>query len=277
MYDKIEKLGNSVIQHGKFNDRIYLMKAGPDDPKTLMDEMEKLAMEKEYTKIFAKVPAPFKKPFEAGGYNQEAWIPGYFKGETDVFFLSKFLSPQRAREQHPDKVSDVLEKARTYSAVSSPPEIDPNFRFEPADESHPERIVEVFKVVFKTYPFPIHEPEYILKTMRDNVAYFMIWDGDKLAAVSSSEMDKENLNVEMTDFATLPDYRGKKLALFLLCKMEEEMKRRGFKTAYTIARAYSFGMNITFARMGYEYTGALVNNTNISGKIESMNIWYKPL
>ena len=277
MYDKIEKLGNSVIQHGKYNDRIYLMKIGPDDPQTLMKEMEKLSGENGYTKIFAKVPAPLKKAFGAGGYKQEAWIPGYFKGETDVFFLSKFLSRERSQEQQPEKIASVLQKARTYTPVGDPPEIDPDFQFQLADESYVDQVVEVFKAVFKTYPFPIHEPEYILKTMRDNVAYFLIWEGEKLVAVSSSEMDKENLNVEMTDFATLPDYRGNKLALFLLCKMEQEMQNRGFKTAYTIARAYSFGMNITFARMGYKYTGALVNNTNISGRIESMNIWYKPL
>jgi hypothetical protein len=36
-------------------------------------------------------------------------------------------------------------------------------------------------------------------------------------------------------------------------------------------------MNITFAKNGYEYAGTLKNNTNISGNIESMNVWYKHL
>jgi len=47
--------------------------------------------------------------------------------------------------------------------------------------------------------------------------------------------------------------------------------------AYTIARALSAGMNVTFARAGYDYGGTLTNNTNICGQIESMNVWYKPL
>jgi len=34
-------------------------------------------------------------------------------------------------------------------------------------------------------------------------------------------------------------------------------------------------MNITFSRMGYRYSGTLLNNTNISGRLESMNVWYK--
>ena len=55
------------------------------------------------------------------------------------------------------------------------------------------------------------------------------------------------------------------------------MKDKDIITAYTIARAISFGMNITFAKNGYKYSGTLKNNTNISGKLESMNVWYKYL
>jgi hypothetical protein len=46
-------------------------------------------------------------------------------------------------------------------------------------------------------------------------------------------------------------------------------------TGYTSARSLSFGMNITFCRRGYSYAGTLVNNTCISGDIESMNVYYK--
>jgi beta-lysine N6-acetyltransferase len=59
--------------------------------------------------------------------------------------------------------------------------------------------------------------------------------------------------------------------------VEEEMRQRGIRLAFTIARAYSFGMNITFARADYRFGGTLVNNTNISGALESMNVWHKPL
>jgi len=36
-------------------------------------------------------------------------------------------------------------------------------------------------------------------------------------------------------------------------------------------------MNITFAKQGYQYAGCLVNNSNICGSIESMNVWYRQL
>lgn len=37
------------------------------------------------------------------------------------------------------------------------------------------------------------------------------------------------------------------------------------------------GMNITFSKAGYTYSGCLINNTNIAGRIESMNIWHTRL
>jgi len=55
------------------------------------------------------------------------------------------------------------------------------------------------------------------------------------------------------------------------------MRSAGIITAYTIARAYSFGMNITFAERDYDFDGTLTNNTNISGRLESMNVWHKRL
>jgi putative beta-lysine N-acetyltransferase len=90
-------------------------------------------------------------------------------------------------------------------------------------------------------------------------------------------MDTADSNVEMTDFATLPELRGKGYSYYLLDEMEKNMSDTGIKTAYTIARARSYGMNTVFSRHSYIYAGTLVNNTNISGGIESMNVWYKKL
>ena len=81
----------------------------------------------------------------------------------------------------------------------------------------------------------------------------------------------------MTDFATLPSHRGRGLATHLLGRMDGAARTAGERVAYTIARAVSFGMNITFARRGYAFGGTLVSNTQIGGAIESMNIWYKVL
>ena len=136
-------------------------------------------------------------------------------------------------------------------------------------------MADLYKKVFDTYPFPIFDPRYIKKTMDENFIYSSIWENDKIVALSSCEMDIVSQNVEMTDFATLPEYQGKGFAIYLLQNMENEMRKRNIRTAYTISRAVSYGINIIFAKMGYKYSGTLLNNTNISGNFESMNVWYK--
>ncbi len=135
----------------------------------------------------------------------------------------------------------------------------------------------VYQRVFPSYPFPITEAGYLAETMASHVVYFVAVKDGKIGALSSAEMDRQGRNVEMTDFATLPEHLGQGLAVQLLWQMEREMPGYDMHTAYTIARALSPGMNITFAKMGYCFAGTLVNNTDISGQIESMNIWYKQL
>ncbi|MEJ2544287.1 MAG: putative beta-lysine N-acetyltransferase [Calditrichaceae bacterium] len=219
-YDKIEKINNSTIQHGKNNNRIYLMKLDKKDYPEIIKKLNSIAKKNEYTKIFVKIPNWAIDEFKKEGYNQEGHIPNFYNNKTDAYF---------------------------------------------------------YKQVFESYPFPIFNPEFIKTTMNDNVVYFGIYDKHNLIAAASSEMDVKSQNAEMTDFATLPDYRGHNLSLTLLREMEAEMRQRKIKTLYTIARSHSPGMNITFAKLNYSYSGTLINNTDIFGKIESMNIWYKNL
>lgn len=142
-------------------------------------------------------------------------------------------------------------------------------------EEEADEISEIYKRVFKSYPFPIHDPNYIRKTMREHIRYFGIRANGNLIALSSAEMDVNAANAEMTDFATLPEARGKRTAYYLLRAMEAEMRQTGLKTLYTIARLNSLPMNKTFLKHGYIYSGTLINNTNIDGSIESMNVLYK--
>lgn len=275
MQDKVEKLGDSFIQHGKFNDRIYLMKLADQDYPGIVKRLDDLAQQNNYTKIFAKVRNKHLKKFLSDDYKQEAYIPDFYADGEKAFFLGKFLDNKRKKIANQERIDKVIQVAKGKSKIKNSPHLDPQFDYRIVEKADAEDMVKVYKQVFPTYPFPIHDPDYIRKTMDDNLIYFSIWKDEELIALSSSEMDREEKNVEMTDFATLPKYRGNSFALFLLDKMEGKMEQLGIDTFYTIARSVSFGMNITFAKMGYKYTGTLKNNTNISGNIESMNVWYK--
>jgi len=275
--DVIEKLGNSTIQHGKHNDRIYVLKAAPPETESLPEALKELADERGYTKIFAKIPAGQARAFVEEDFRCEARVPRLYGGRESALMLSCFLDEERERSQTAARNEAVMSVCRRR-------------RKEPADAALPERAVlrvcraedagamaEVYRLVFPTYPFPISDAGYLRRTMASHIVYFGVWLAGELAALSSAEMDTAAGAVEMTDFATLPRYRGQSLATSLLSAMEVEMQRRGMATAYTIARAPSFGMNITFARMGYRFGGRLINNTNIGGQFEDMNVWHKSL
>ncbi len=273
--DVVTTIGASTVQHGPTSNRVYVMKLAPADLPELLDDLVDLAQRKEYTKIFAKVPASARDPFLDRGYVEEALIPGLFRGWEDGYLLSMFLDPARARDSR--LFDDVLAAARTATANGCIPPLPPGAICSPASPEDAPALAALFRDVFATYPFPIHREEYIRETMEHGVRYFCVRIGDVIAAVSSAEMDPGEEHVEMTDFATLPGYRGRGFSGHLLGCMETAMRSAGMKTAYTIARATSFPMNITFARAGYAYGGSLINNTGICGGVESMHVWYRPL
>lgn len=273
--DPITRIGHSIVQHGKCNDRIYLMSLKKKDLPQLMQRMRRLVEERGYGKIFAKVPQSVAHHFKKERYEEEARVPNLYNGAEDGCFISKFLSPARRKDARSERVQDVLNTALRRKEVLEKSTLDVDYRSRPCRPQDAPAMAALYRSVFETYPFPIHEPQYLLKTMEENVLYFGVWHKEELVALSSIEMDREHAYAEMTDFATKSGYQGQGLALHLLEQMEEALPGLGVKTAYTIARATSYSMNITFSKKGYAFAGTLKNNTWISGRIESMNVWYK--
>lgn len=273
--DIVEYVEGSLIQHGPYNDRIYLMKLGASDPERIATRLIEKAVEAGYSKIFAKIPDFAEPVFLRHGFQEEAHIPEFYNGRTGAAFLGFYIDKQRASDERHVSLDALLDICVKHQPeVADLPE---NFFLRRCSKEDVDQIAQVYSMVFPTYPFPIDDPFYINRTMKTNVDYFGIEAFGKLIALSSAERDEEAKNVEMTDFATLPAWRGYGLATHLLQAMEDAMQARNIKTAYTIARSASPGINIAFAKTGYRYAGRVINNTNISGQIESMNIWYKRL
>lgn len=279
MYDTIAKINNSEIQHGSLNKRIYLMHLHKRDMPGILDDLESLADRNNYTKIFGKIPDSCWEPFLKRGYIKEAVIPGFFRGNEDCAFMGKYIDKKRGLSVNQDINKEVLEAAlkKIEEKNINDIKLSEEFTFRKTRPEDSKEMSLIYSKVFDSYPFPVFDPEYLKKTMGENIVYFGIWKENRLIALSSCEMDMDGESVEMTDFAVLQDYRGYNFACFLLNQMEREMKLRQIKTAYTIARAESFGMNCTFAKCGYTFSGTLIKNTQIGGKIEDMNVWFKKL
>ncbi|MEA3544920.1 MAG: putative beta-lysine N-acetyltransferase [Thermodesulfobacteriota bacterium] len=273
--DQVESFGQSTIQHGSANDRVYLMELDRSDFPSILSHINGLAILHNYTKVFAKVPEFARDYFEQDGYRVEASIPNFYRGEEDVFFMARYFHPDRLIDHAADKVQEVLVAARSKASSSHDISLPDGCVCRVASPADREQMAHLYQRVFASYPFPIHDPDYLVETMDENVIYVGIWKGDLLLALASTEIDFKGGNAELTDFATDPDWRGHGLAHVLLSHLENEMRSSGHSTCYTIARSTSFGMNICFAQNGYQFTGTLVNNTQISGGLESMNVWYK--
>ena len=275
--DVILRRGNSVIQHGHFNNRVYVMKLAPSDVPDIIRYADDLARKEGYTKIFVKVPESSVEIFASVGYITEATIPFFYHGRETAVFMAKYPDQRRKEVRDATIIADVLSKALRYTGKRGSPGLPAGFSLMHAGIEDTKEIAALYRSVFKTYPFPIFSPDYIEESMQGHIRYFIIRKSHQLVAVASCEIDAENENIEVTDFATDPQFRGMGFAGSLLHAMETDMKREGIVLAYTIARAVFRPINATFAGAGYQFGGLLPNNTNICGSTESMNVWYKKL
>lgn len=276
MTDRVELLQGVKLQHGKNNDRVYIMSFPSGEGDKAATVATELARQNGYGKIFAKVPADEYAVFKAADFRSEAKIPGYFDGRSDALFMCRYFDKKRAGMPVQEQSFYNL---LPYPHVKNAGKADLNREYalcllSPVDL---EALAGLYRTVFTDYPFPVFDPAYLLKSLEWTMYVGVFNRQGRLIAAASAEIDTVNKNAEVTDFAVHPDFRGQGLALRLLQELEFNLKDQGIKTAYTIARLKEPAMNATFAKSAYEYTGTLVQNTRIMTGIESMNVWYKPL
>lgn len=269
------QVGDSVLQHGPRNDRVYLMHWGGGAAGPVLDMMERLAKKHGYGKLFAKIPAAQREAFVAAGFTCDICVPRFYGGREDGFFAEKYVDPARREDPARADIEAILAACR-QDAYSGEVDLPAGMRMKRAGVDDLPELADLYREVFPSYPFPVQDPDYLRSTL-DHVFYLLAYEHATLAGASSCEMDRDWQNAEMTDFAVRPFFRGRRLAVALLAQMEPMARAEGILMAYTIARARSGGMNLTFRRAGYTYAGTLWRNTDISGGIESMNVWWREL
>ncbi|EKQ52857.1 MULTISPECIES: putative beta-lysine N-acetyltransferase [unclassified Clostridium] len=212
--------------------------------------------------------------FINAGFIPEGKIDGYFKS-MDAFCMSYFISSDRKictnLSQKDLLVKDCQAIKNTY--VHKPN--NPIYTIRTATEDDIEELTKLFSTVFLTYPSPIYNKEYIKQTMKEKVLYKVAVYAGSIVSVASADMDKENLNAEITDCATYPAYRGKGILSNIIFSLERNLKAKGFLTLYSLSRAINPSINFILSKHNYHYTGRVVNNCNICGTFEDMNIWVK--
>lgn len=210
------------------------------------------------------------------GYQCEGMIDQYFLG-SDGYFFCKYLTNERRMSEFFEKEDDIVKNVQLLerSVDYIPPPVE--YKLKLIEKGDAINLAKLYKTVFEIYPTPLHDPEYIRKTIDEGTIYFAFIHEGEIVSAASAEVNDHYKNAELTDCATLPEHRKYGLMKILLQKLEEQLLEQGIYCSYSIARALSFGMNAALHQLGYIYRGRLVNNCYIFDKIEDMNVWVKDL
>jgi putative beta-lysine N-acetyltransferase len=244
--------------------------------KLLLDKAEELMLVHKAEKLIVKGRSEDFLRFFEKGLQPEAVVDRYFLG-SDAHFFSKFYTQERKKNDHwvtEDGMINSIYQLDTTVQKSIPPK---EYELRKADESCAEELAALYGQVFQIYPTPLHDPDYVKKTIKDGTIYYVFFHQGKIVSAASAEVNALYKNVELTDCATLTEHRKYGLMKIILQELEGELKRKGIFCAYSIARSLSFGMNAVLFHLGYSYRGRLMNNCFIYDKLENMNMWVKNL
>lgn len=213
------------------------------------------------------------------GYVLEAVLKHVRRGQ-DAFAISKFRSQERL-------VSHCLmEEILLLEKIMHPDEgrrdaplrpVPDGMKLRLARQADIPQLIALYQSIFETYPSPLVHQSYLETVFQKETLFAVCARGDRIVAAASAELYPEQLTAELTDCATHPEVRGLGLMSQILLYLESTLRQRGYLSAYTMARGRSFGMNNVFYRLQYEFMGRMVNNCDIFGSYEDMNIWVKRL
>lgn len=256
------------------NQRLKIVEYEGDVAK-LATSMIELSKQNDLGKIITVVEEGDKAAFLTNGYSLEGTIAGYFKG-TDGHCLSYFAKPERGLSILCEQEDRIISQAQE---VNGQYRFSPNnkFLFRDAEEADAKPLAELYDTVFKSYPTPMDNPAYIKKVMNQKVLFKVAEIAGQIVSAASADMNQTWLNAEITDCATLPEYRGQGLLSDLIYQLEEGLIEKGYISLFSLSRALSVGVNIVLSKQGYVYSGRQINNCEIMGKFEDMNIWVKML
>ncbi len=226
-----------------------------------------------FTKVVAYVKGKDPAGWDELGFVHEGTIRGYFADGSDATIRSSFVDPARRVSPRHSEHDAHVDVARSCSA--SEPTLAEGYSCEIATAADAEAIAGLMEGIFTEYPDPI-SAQWVVDALEEGTRHFRVMrDSEgRVVASASAEIDSRNRSAELTDCATRPEARGRGLMRFILRQLEKDMiGGYGITDLYTLARSDELSMNCAFAKLGWTYTGRLVNNCRMPNGWESMNIW----
>lgn len=226
----------------------------------------------DFSKCIVKVKEGDLPLFRRQGFSYEGTVAKYFAG-VDMHVMTRYKENWRRNSKRWMEEEKILDGV--LNKVISPLPVIPSLRR--ASEEDSDDLATLYKTVFDVYPTPMDQPDYIRKVMKEGTIFYIVQDDNRITSAASAEVNRSFQNAEITDCATLPEFRKSGSMRHLILALENKLLEEEIYYAYSIARSLSFGMNAVFHQLGYEYGGRLTNNVKIFNDWEDMNLWSKPL
>jgi beta-lysine N6-acetyltransferase len=243
--------------------------------ENIIVEMENLISNNNFEKVLCYIRKEDLFKFISEGFILEAIIYHYFRG-SHAYIVTKYPVTERRNSNkwsgEDQLVSDVKKNSKTKN-----PLIPTDHIICKASTSDAEKLAQLYAFVFKIYPTPLSDSEYIKKLIKKGSIFYYIKTKGEIVSAASADINYTSYNAELTDCATHPNHRKHGFMKVLLKQLEQDLVQNRIYHVYSIARALSYGMNSCFYQLGYTYSGRLVNNCYIFDKLEDMNVWVKDL
>ena len=139
-------------------------------------------------KLIIKVRQEYFADFLARGFICEAKLDQYFLG-SDAYFFSKYYSADRLTNDywlHEGRtMKEVFKLEKQTNLSRNPGEIV----LKKADLSDTVLLANLYSDVFPVYPTPLHDPDYIGKTIKQGTIYFCIEQKGVIVSAASAEVE----------------------------------------------------------------------------------------
>lgn len=250
----------------------------------LADTLIQRAEEWNRGKIISIVTESHAHDLQKSGFRLAAQMPKAYEGCKDIFIMSYNRDEDRLHLANPKEVSKVESLLETVALPedASLEQLCLKVAVGLVEESGKKdsgQISQLIAETFPEYPTPSSESAYIQKYIEEGNPFHGIRDKDRrLVACASADLFPQARTAELTDCATLPEYRGQGYMRALLVSLMKRLShRQHYPTAFTMARARIPGINILFKQLGFQFCGRLSRSCLIGDGLEDMNIWARQL
>ncbi|SFL75370.1 putative beta-lysine N-acetyltransferase [Gracilibacillus orientalis] len=243
---------------------------------TFMNRLEKLARETNCDKLIFYISPNQQEVMKSYDADYEGMIQGFFYGETALIYAI-FLNSDRKQSEDSEAEKQVMQNIKERMKEGLTFDLAEGYSMRWAEKKDAPQMALLYKTVFKSYPTPMNDPEFIKEMMQNQVYFSIIEKEGSVVSACSADVLSEYQAAELSDCATYPNHRGKQLLSYQVSRLIPRIKQMGINVLFSYSRSVSVGMNLVNVKHGFQYGGKMIRNSNIAGSMENMNIWYKTL